>query len=143
VVGRFNKFQGDVNFVPNGESKVTVDIDVASIDTKVAQRDQHLRSADFFNVTQFPKARFESTHIDYDADGNPKSIQGTLTLHGQSKAVTLTVSPIGSGVGPVGEFRVGFHASTIIQRSDFGMTSLMAIAGDQVTLNFNVEAIHQ
>ncbi len=143
VVGRFNKFTGEVNFAPNGESKVVIDIDPSSVDTKVAQRDSHLRSADFFNIAQFPKAKFESTSVQYDAEGNPSSITGNLTLHGQTKPVTLTVKPIGTGNGPLGEYRAGFHAVTTIKRSDFGMTSLLAVAGDQVTLTINVEAIHQ
>ncbi len=143
VVGRFNKMSGEVKFTPNGDSSVKVEVDTASVDTKVAQRDQHLRSADFFNVAQFPKANFVSTGVEYDGEGNPKLIRGNLTLHGQTNPVTLTVSPVGNGDGPLGDYRAGFHAVATIKRSDYGMRNMLAVAGDEITLTIHVEAIRQ
>ena len=141
VVGRFDRFSGEIQFNPRGQSRAVVDIEIASINTKVDQRDSHLRSADFFNVEQFPTMHFESTSVEYDAEGNPKSIVGTLSFHGQSRPVTLAVATLGNGQGPLGETRAGFKASTTIQRTEFGMNGLLAIAGDAVTISINVEGI--
>src|SRR5665213_2659536 len=66
VVGRFDKLSGTVKLAANGNTQISVQIDPSSINTKVAQRDTHLRSADFFNVSQFPTAAFVSTKVDYD-----------------------------------------------------------------------------
>lgn len=143
VVGRFNRFSGLITFQPNGDSKVSVEIDPSSVDTKVAQRDSHLRSADFFDVTLFPAARFESTRVEYDGEGNPTRIQGLLTMHGRTNEITLAVTPIGVGPGPTGELRAGFVATAKLQRSAYGMNSLLAVAGDAVALNLNIEMIRQ
>lgn len=143
VVGRFNRFEGQIQHQPGGNSKLSVDIDPSSVDTKVAQRDNHLRSADFFDVAQFPKAHFESTKIEYDGEGNPDKISGLLTLHGKTNEVVLSVTPVGAGNGPAGDFRAGFVGRTTLKRSAFGMNSLLAVAGDEVTLILNVEAILQ
>lgn len=143
VVGRFNKFRGEIKFVPRGASEVNVEIETPSVDTNVVKRDNHLRSADFFEVARFPKMTFVSKRVEYDGDGNPKSIEGELTLHGQKKVVVLQVSPIGVGKGPLDDVRAGFLATATIKRSEFGMTSLLNVAGDDVHLNLNIEAIRQ
>jgi len=143
VVGRFDKKSGTVQLVANGATQISVQIDASSVDTNVAQRDTHLRSADFFNVAQFPTASYVSTKVDYDNNGNPKTVTGNLTLHGVTKPVVLTVSPIGTAVDQTNATRVGFHATAQIKRSDFGMNNLLAIAGDDITLTLNIEAIKQ
>jgi polyisoprenoid-binding protein YceI len=143
VVGRFNRFQGTIQFQPGGDSRVAIDIEVASIDTNVGQRDNHLRSADFFDAAQFPVMRFESTKVDYNAEGAPIAVQGNLSFHGVTQPVTLTVTPLGAGAGPLGETRAGFKATATIKRTAFGMNKLLAIAGDDVTINLNVEGIQQ
>jgi polyisoprenoid-binding protein YceI len=143
VVGRFDKLSGTVKLAANGATQVNVQIDPSSVDTNVAQRDTHLRSADFFNVAQFPTCTFVSTGVTYDNQGNPATVVGNLTLHGVTKPVTLTLTPIGTGVDQTNATRVGFHATSSIKRSDYGMTSLLAVAGDQITLNFNIEAVKQ
>jgi polyisoprenoid-binding protein YceI len=143
VVGRFDKFQGTVKLVSGGNTQISVQVDPSSIDTKVDQRDNHLRSADFFDVAHFPTAKFDSVNVTFDSQGNPATVQGNLTLHGVTKPVTLTVTPIATGLGPAGETRVGFHAVTSIKRTDFGMKNLLALAGDQVTITMNIEAVKQ
>jgi polyisoprenoid-binding protein YceI len=143
VVGRFDRFQGSVAFNPGGESKVSIDVEIASIDTKVDQRDTHLRSADFFDAAQFPTMHFESTKVTYDSEGNPSSIEGNLSFHGVTQPLTLNVTPLGTGPGPMGETRAGFKATGTVKRTQFGMKKLLAIAGDEVTILLNVEGIRQ
>lgn len=143
VVGRFDKFDGEIKIAAAGGSQVTVNITPSSVNTKVPQRDQHLRTADFFDVSQFPDAKFVSTKVDLDDAGEPKSMDGTLTLHGVTKPLTISLSPVGTGKGQRGETRAGFRGRTTINRKDFGMNSLLAIAGEEVILNLTVEAIKQ
>ena len=143
VVGRFDKYTSDIKFTANKDLQIKLDIDASSVNTHVGQRDTHLRSQDFFNVAQFPRMTFVSKTVTYDAEGNPKTVDGDLTMHGQTKPITLTVSPIGTGDGSLGEYRAGFHATALLKRSAFGMTNLMAVAGDDITININVEAIKQ
>lgn len=143
VIGRFNRFQGSVNFTANGDSKVSFEIQTASVDTSVARRDDHLRTADFFDVERFPKMVFESTSVEYQEDGTPKLIHGQLTLHGVTKPVSLEVTPVGTGTTRTGEFRAGFVAKTVIKRTDFGMDKLLAAASDDVTINLHVELLKQ
>lgn len=143
VVGRFNRFQGSIQFQPGGDSRVSIEIEVASIDTNVGQRDNHLKSADFFDAAQFPIMRFDSTKVEYGADGAPSAVEGNLSFHGVTQPVRLTVTPLGAGAGPLGETRAGFKATTTIKRTAFGMTKMLAIAGDDVTINLNVEGILQ
>ncbi|MGE4130360.1 MAG: YceI family protein [Bdellovibrionales bacterium] len=143
VVGRFDKLSGTIEFNPNGASTVAVEIDPSSINTKVAQRDSHLRSADFFNVSVFPKMSFQSTAVQYDGEGNPVSMEGLLTMHGATQPVRLEITAIGAGSGPLGDVRAGYKAVGKIKRSAFGMNSLLAVAGDEVSLTLNIEAIQQ
>ncbi|MCB0364065.1 MAG: YceI family protein [Bdellovibrionaceae bacterium] len=143
VVGRFNTFSGHIQFNPNGESSVVAEIDVASVDTNQKRRDQHLRSPDFFDASRFPKMRYQSTSVDYDQDGNPKTVHGTLSLHGVEKEVSLAVTPIGAGQDPFGDVRTGYQAKALIKRSDFGMSNLLAVAGDEVAITINIEGILQ
>jgi polyisoprenoid-binding protein YceI len=143
VVGRFDKKTGTVQLAANGNTQIAVQIDPSSVDTNVAQRDTHLRTADFFNVSQFPTAGFVSTAVTYDNNGNPATVTGNLTLHGVTKPVVLTVTPIGTAVDQLNATRVGFHATAAIKRSEFGMTNLLALAGDNITLTMNIEAIKQ
>ncbi len=140
VVGRFDKFTGNIQFTPGGESHTTVEVDMASINTKVDQRDKHLRSNTFFDVANFPTMKFESVKVEYDADGNPISIHGNLTLHGQTRTLILTVIPIGGGQASTGETRAGFKATGVVKRSEFGMNQLLPVVADEVTVILNVEA---
>ena len=84
--------------------------------------------------------KFESVKVEYDADGNPVLIQGNLTMHGQTRPLVLTVTPIGGGQASTGETRAGFKATGAVKRSEFGMTQLLAVAADEVAITLNVEA---
>lgn len=126
VRGQFNKVSGSIEFDPSRASNLSVnaEIDVASIWTGVAKRDDHLRTADFFDVKKYPKMLFKSSAI-RQGTGNQCTIDGELTLHGITRPVTLT----GKLSGPVtlpdsigGETCVGFSGSLVINREDFGFT---------------------
>jgi polyisoprenoid-binding protein YceI len=123
VKGRFAGVDGTVRLDERDPSAVEIDvrIDVASIDTREAQRDAHLRSADFFDVEKFPFITFTSTAGVERRDGS-FTLAGDLTIHGVTRRVALDVTEEGRGKDPWGGERLGFSATTKIKRSDFGLT---------------------
>ena len=148
--GRFVKWSGEIRFDPQNlaASSVEVTIDPGSIDTADAQRDAHLRSADFFDVDKYPVATFRSTKVE-DHGGDRYRITGDLTLHGVTRPVVLEGTFEGSGKDPWGGERAGFLATTSIDRRDFGLTWNKALetggllVGEKVDLTLEVEAIRQ
>ena len=139
--GRFDKLSGEVTADGSGPAnKVVAEIDVASVDSGFADRDKHLKSPDFFAAAQFPKARFESTKVVFDAKGEG-SVAGNLTLHGVTKPVTLKLQHVGAGKDPWGGYRSGYVASTTLKRSDFGMNFMLDKLGDEVQIFCSVEGI--
>ena len=120
-------------------------IEAKSIDTGIAKRDDHLRSADFFDVEKFPKVTFVSKKI----EGTPASFKvlGDLTIHGVTKPVTLTGKYLGSVKDGYGNQKTAFDASTKIKRKDFGLTWNAALetggvlVGDEVEIALNIEAV--
>jgi polyisoprenoid-binding protein YceI len=148
--GRFLKWSGEIRFDPANPaaSSVEVNIDPGSIDTADAQRDAHLRSADFFDVEKYPTASFRSTKVE-DHGGNRYSILGDLTIHGVTRPVVLEATYEGSGKDPWGGERAGFLASTSIDRRDFGLQWNQALetggllVGEKVDLTLEIEAIRQ
>lgn len=149
VRGRFASFQGQIELAPGGEVPLAISaaIDVASIDTREEQRDNHLRSADFFEVEKYPTLTFASTRI----EGTPGAFEahGNLTIHGVTKEVVLTGSFEGRGGDPWGGQRVGYTANTTINRKDFGLnwnTALEAggvLVSDEVKIELNVQGVLQ
>lgn len=147
VPGRFSAFEGTILFDEKviENSSVEVSIDVASINTDNQKRDEHLRSADFFDVATHPKMTFKSTKV-RKLEGKRFAIDGNLTMRGVSKPVTLEAEYLGShpgmGYGP----RAGFYASGKLNRQEFGVTWNKAldqggfVLGDEVRLEFNIEA---
>ena len=107
--GRFNTFSGGFSYDENNPSasKVSVEIDTASVDSNHAERDKHLRSDDFLDVAKYPKASFVSTSFSEQGDGKA-TLTGDLTLHGVTKPVTIDVVQVGAGKDPWGGFRRGF-----------------------------------
>ena len=148
VRGAFSRWQGTLAFdEKNPEaSKVSVKIEAASIDTREEKRDAHLRSADFFDVAQYPTLSFESTKVE-KVEGNTYRVTGDLTIHGITKQVVLDTDYLGAGKDPWGNDRVGFEASTSINRKDFGLTWNQALeaggvlVGDKVEISLDVEAV--
>lgn len=149
VRGRFTAFDGHIELAAANDlpTSVTATIDAGSIDTREEQRDGHLRSADFFDVEKYPKLSFESTRI----DGTPDDfmIDGKLTIHGVTRDVSLAATFEGRMNDPWGGTRIGYSASTTINRKDYGLTWNAAletggvVVGDEVRIELNVEAILQ
>jgi polyisoprenoid-binding protein YceI len=147
VRGSFTSFEGTatVDTANPANSKVELGIDVASIETGVADRDGHLKSADFFDVENFPKIGFSSTSV--ERDGTEWSITGDLTIKDVTKPVTIVFEETGSAQDPFGNLRVGFEGGTTINRKDWGLTWNAALetggvlVSEKVKLEFDVSAI--
>ncbi|MGA8097290.1 MAG: YceI family protein [Candidatus Cybelea sp.] len=147
VRGRFTTFDGQIELAPGSDlpTSVTATIDAASIDTGDAQRDGHLRSADFFEVEKFPHLIFESTQI----EGTPDdfTLGGNLTIRGVTREVRLAGSFEGRAADPWGGIRVGYEAHGKINRKDFGLAwnatleTGGVVVGDEVRIELNVEAV--
>jgi polyisoprenoid-binding protein YceI len=122
VRGRFTKFTGNVELDESdlARSVVEATIDAASIDTGTAQRDDHLRSADFFDVEHFPQIRFHSTGIE-KLGGERYRLTGELTIRDVSREIALDVEYGGRAKDPWGNERVGFTAKGTLDRKDFGL----------------------
>jgi polyisoprenoid-binding protein YceI len=124
---------------------VEATIDAASIDTRDAQRDAHLKSPDFLDVEKFPTLAFKSTSVKRAGDGELK-VAGELTIHGVTRNVVFDVEgPTAPGKDPWGNTRIGLSATTKINRKDFGLTWNAALetggilVGDDVTLTLDVQ----
>ncbi len=106
-------------------------------------RDEHLRSADFFNVAEFPEMSFKSTKMNFAGD-KPASIEGTLTLLGVTKPLTLKVDAFNCGTNPMSKQSMcGADVSGMIKRSDFGMKYALPVVGDEIRLSIAVEGYRQ
>jgi polyisoprenoid-binding protein YceI len=148
VKGRFGDVQGTVTADDTTFRDAVVDIriGVASIDTRQADRDTHLRSADFFEADEFPTMTFKSTRVEPQKDDTLRVV-GHLTIRGVSKEVVLTVTPEGLGRDPWGGERAGFSATAKINRRDFGLTWNQAleaggfVVGDEIKIAIDVELV--
>jgi polyisoprenoid-binding protein YceI len=119
-------------------------IDTDSLDTNHADRDKHLRSAEFFNVQEFPAITFESTKcslMSSQEGGVLYQVTGNLTIHGVTRQVTIPLRMLGEGRGPHGDQRSGFLCQTDIKRSDFGMTGWLDSVGDAVGITVSFEGV--
>ena len=122
VRGAFNTFEGTLDLAENPEdSKVSVTIQAGSVDTRDENRDNHLRTNDFFDVENHPTWTFVSTAIKPDS-ANEWKVEGDLTIRGVTKPVTLDATLEGVVQDPYGMHRVGFSATTSIDREDFGVS---------------------
>ena len=139
--GRFNKPVGrfliDRENPANSQFQFALDAD--SLDTNDAKRDEHLRSADFFNVALYPQITFESTSVTKTEKGY--DVTGKLTLHGMIQQVTLPIIAMGEGRGPYGKYRAGMSFQLQIKRSDFGMKTMIGPIGDNVAITASFEGI--
>jgi len=149
VKGQFGKVSGalTLNESDLASSHVEASIDATSIETRDAQRDAHLRSADFLDVEKFPTLSFKSSRISVIRDGE-LSVEGDLTIRGVTRKVVFTVDgPTPPTKDPWGNTRVGISATTKINRKDFGLTWNAALetggilVGDEVTISLEVEFI--
>lgn len=129
------------------KSHVEASVDAASINTREADRDTHLKSADFLDVEKFPTMTFSSTRVTRTGEGEAQ-VEGDLTIHGVTRKVEFAVEgPTPPGKDPWGNTRIGWTATTKINRKDFGLTWNAALetggilVGDDVTITFDIEAI--
>jgi polyisoprenoid-binding protein YceI len=145
VTGSFKTFDGSLETENDNfdGGAVTLDVDVNSIDTNQVDRDNHLRSADFFNVEEFPKMTFNGS-LQKKEDARFE-LSGSLTIKGTTKELTLAVEYGGTMVDGYGQTKAGFEVEGKINRKDFGLTWSMVteaggvVVGDDIKLLFNVQ----
>ncbi|MGE6717595.1 YceI family protein [Peribacillus frigoritolerans] len=147
VKGSFNKFEASILANPSDLTTAEIDftVDVASIDTRNADRDNHLRSADFFDVEKNPTLTFKSTKI-VKTDEDEYDVTGNVTLNGVTQEETFNITFEGQGKDPWGNEKAGFSGKGEVKRSDYGLTYNAALEtggvliGDQITLTIEIEA---
>lgn len=149
VRGNFAEFAG--SFTLDGSnpaaSRAELTVETASIDTRNADRDGHLKSADFLDVENFPKLTFTSTSV--SGSGEKFTVTGDLTIHGVTKSVPVQFELLGVSTDPWGGIRIGFEGSTEISRKEFGLVWNAALetggvlVGDTVKIELDVEAVKQ
>src|SRR5450432_515138 len=141
VWGEFNGPTGTIAIDDSDAAKSSVQVEVKSdsLFTNAAGRDKHLKGPDFFDAKQFPTISFKSTSVKKTAD-NTYEVTGDFTLHGVTKPLTVTLTKLGEGDkgAPMG-YRGGFETNFSIKRSDFGMSAMIPMAGDEVKLMVDLE----
>ncbi len=146
--GFFRVFSGTLDYEPGKPDtwKASGTIDVSSIDTNVAGRDNHLRSADFFDAEKYPTITFQTTQVLESTDGSAK-MEGLINIHGVEKPIILDVEIHGVAQDPWGNTRSGFTVTTKINRKDFGLTWNKALetgqllVGEDVSITIELEGI--
>src|SRR5688500_4294658 len=143
VQGRFNEFAGAFTLDPSDarKSRFEMTIKAASVDTNVAKRDQHLRTADFFDVEKYPEMVFKSTAVRKVDAG--LEVKGDFTLHGVTKPVTFTLAGGQKAEFPKGTRRIGFVTEFTLKRSDFGMAKMIPDVGDEVRVFIGLEGVQK
>lgn len=143
LAGRFNDFAGTLEWdkAAPAEASIALTIKTNSIDSNWAERDKHLRSADFLDVEKFPEATFKSTNFTGDATAG--KLAGELTLHGVTKPVILDVKAIGEGEDPWGGYRAGFSGTTTLNRSDFGISYDLGPTSETMHFDLFVEGVRK
>lgn len=140
IKGRFNSFEGEFSYDANdiAASKVTVKVDTTSLDSNHAERDKHIRSADFINASKFSTATFTSTKVVDKGEGQLE-VMGDLTLHGKTQPIVIDAQFIGAGSDPWGGERAGFMGTTRLELKDFDI----AVMGPSsyVDMELHVEGI--
>jgi len=151
LFGRFNRSSG--KFIIDAQAKtasVEMTVDAASVDTgdhdrgsRARTRDEHLRSADFFNVAEFPAMTFKSTAVKFSGD-SPTEIEGQFTMLGAAKPLTLRLERWKCGAHPFNKKQMcGGNATGMLRRTDYGMKYAMPAISDEVKLNISFEAYRQ
>jgi len=148
VRGAFDEFEGTATIDGDepGKSSARVTLQVASIDTRNAQRDGHLRTNDFLDAENYPQITFVSTEVEY-VGGADFEVTGDLTIKDVTRSITIPLEFQGAATDPFGNQRIGFEGSLPINRSDFGVTYNAALetggvlVSDKITLEFEISAI--
>lgn len=150
VKGEFTRVSGTASFDPSNPTTLSAEasIDVATINTREPDRDNHLKSPDFFHAEKYPTIRFKSKRAERSSDG--MKLTGDLTIHGVTREVTLDVEgPTPPTKDPWGNTRVGASATTKVNRKDFGLTWNQALetggllVGDEIKITLDVELVAQ
>jgi polyisoprenoid-binding protein YceI len=144
LYGRFNDFAGTFSYDEKdpGASKVEVVIKTASVDSNHAERDKHLRGADFLDTAKYPEARFKG--ISYKPAGPGKAtLTGELTLRGVTKVVDLAVTEVGHGNDPWGGYRRGFEGTTRLKLKDYRLQRDLGPASAEVEMTLSVEGVRK
>lgn len=150
VRGRFEQFSGKVGFDQENPTNTEVDVTIVaeSLNTRHADRDAHLKSADFFDVANYPELRFISTQVEM-IDTNNGKLHGDLTIRGQTHPVVLDVQYSGLAQSPWGTTSAGFSASGTIDRKQWGLVWNVALetggilVGDTITIEIELELVQQ
>lgn len=150
VRGRFGAVEGQIHLDPEHpeQGSVVATIDATSIDTNNEQRDEHLRSADFFDVENHPTLTFKSTGVEV-VESDHWKVHGDLTIRGTTRPVTLDVTLDGIIVDAYGNNRAAFTATTSINRKEFGLNwnalieSGGAVVSDKVNIELHIAAVQQ
>lgn len=142
--GRFNDFDGSFSWDAENPqaSKVNVTINTASVDSNHAERDKHLRSADFLNVGEHPQATFVSTHVEVTGENTAK-VTGDFTFNGVTKPVVIDARFIGEGEDPWGGYRAGFEGTTSIKLADYDVSMDLGPASAVVELDMTIEGVRK
>jgi polyisoprenoid-binding protein YceI len=146
VKGTFHKFEANIDADPADltTADISFSIDLSSIDTRNADRDNHLRTGDFFDIAQFPALNFKSTNI-VKTDDDEYDVTGEVSLHGVTRPETFSVTFEGAGKDPWGNEKAGFSGKGSIKRSDYGLTYNAALEtggvliGDEVKISIEIE----
>jgi polyisoprenoid-binding protein YceI len=148
VHGGFEKVSGVLNYDSQDVSKssVEVSIEAASVNTREAQRDTHLKSPDFFDVEKFPVLTFKSSKV--EADGDSLKVTGDLTIHGVTNKITLDVErPSAEMKDPWGNTKIGSSGTAKLKRKDYGLNWNAALeaggilVGDDVQITFDIQFV--
>jgi polyisoprenoid-binding protein YceI len=149
VRGRFTEFEGTLEMQEDlAASRVRGSVKVASVDTGETQRDEHLRSPDFFNAEEFPEITFESTRVEA-IDEDSSRVYGKLTMHGITHEIRLEVAIQGTDTDPWGNTRAGLEVVGKLKRSDWDMKFNQALGsgsmlvGDKVGVSLDISAVLQ
>ncbi|VAX11855.1 Protein yceI precursor [hydrothermal vent metagenome] len=139
--GRFNKLEGNFHYDAKRSEKSSFKllVDTDSVDTNHAERDKHLRAADFLDSAKFPKAEF--TSMRFREEGKSATLAGKLQLRGITKNIEVYVQRLGEGKDPWGGYRMGFKGQTSIRLADFGITKDLGPKAEEMRLDIYIEGI--
>ena len=146
LTGRFDKFDGKFNYdsANVSASKIEINIDTTSVNSNHAERDKHIKSPDFLEISKFNSAKFVSTSVT-DKGNNKLEVKGLLTLHGVTKEITIAAEKIGEGDDPWGGYRRGFAGTVVLNLSDYKMAQgkMLGPAAEKVELSLYVEGVRK
>ncbi len=142
IYGTFKDWDGSFSFdAKNPEaSKIDVTLKTTSVDTNHAERDKHIRTADFLDVAKFPEAKFVSTSVKSTGEGKA-DVTGDLTLHGVTKPVVIKATFLGEGKDPWGGYRAGFEGTTTIKLKDFNIQKDLGPKSQELELQISFEGV--